>query len=73
MKSELDSQNIEISYPHCSKKSSETVGRLRTVEKFSCRHCGNTFDLDKTQMTSEIAKVDAAPKKALGAFGRLRK
>ena len=73
MKSALDSQTIEIPCPNCGKKSRETLGRIKAVQKLTCRHCRQTFDLDKTQMTREIAKVDAALKKTLGAFGRLGK
>ena len=73
MKGVLDSAKIELPCPHCGHKFSETIGRLKTVQKLTCRSCGQAFDVDATQMRAEVQKVEKQLAKTLAAFSRLGK
>lgn len=73
MKAMLDSATIELPCPHCSKKTSETIGSLKTKTNLTCRHCRQSFDLDKTKLRREIGEVERQMTKTLGAFSRLGK
>lgn len=73
MKNLLDSHNIEIPCPHCSKKNSETIGRLKTKREITCRHCGASFDLDTSNLRREVAQVEnqlAQLNRTLGKLGK---
>lgn len=73
MKGVLDSAKIELPCPHCGHKLSETIGRLKTVQKLTCPSCRQTFDVDATQMRAEVQKVEKQLAKTLAAFSRLGK
>lgn len=75
MKSSLDSARIEFPCPHCGKKHSETVAKLKHKgnTELVCTGCGQRFVLDKTQVSGDLAKVENALAKTLGAFRRLGK
>ena len=73
MKSSLDSVTMNIPCPHCGKKLSETIGRLKTKTNLTCQHCGQAFDLDASELRREVAKVEKQLAKTMSAFGRLGK
>ena len=73
MKNLLDSQSIEIPCPHCQRKLSETIGKLKSISKLRCRFCGTVFDVDKSKMRTEIAKVEQELTKFQRSLGRLGK
>lgn len=73
MKSALDSQTIEIPCPHCGKKTSQTIARLKMNPHLTCPSCRGGIDVDATQMRTEIAKIEKSLAKTLGALGRLGK
>jgi transcription elongation factor Elf1 len=73
MKSALDSATIELPCPHCGKKSSETIGTLKTKTKLTCRHCRASFDLDASELRREVAKVDQQLAQLSRTLGRLGK
>ena len=73
MKNMLDSQAIEISCPHCQRKFSETIGKLKTNPVLRCRFCSNEVKVDAAQMRAEIAKVEQALTKLQRSLGRLGK
>lgn len=71
MKNLLDSQRIEIPCPHCQRKLSETIGKLKSISKLRCRFCSTEINLDKTKMRAEIAKVEQELAKFQRSLGRL--
>lgn len=73
MKNLLDSQSIEIPCPHCQRKLSETIGKLKSISKLRCRFCGADFNVDKSKMRTEIAKVEQELTKFQRSLGRLGK
>ncbi len=73
MKNMLDSQRIEIPCPHCQRKLSETIAKLKTMSRMRCRFCGSEFDVDKTKMRVEITKVEQSLAKFQRTLGRLGK
>ncbi len=73
MKNMLDSQAIEIPCPHCQRKLSETIGKLKTNPVLRCRYCSNEVKVDATQMRTEIAKVEQSLAKLQRSLGRLGK
>jgi uncharacterized Zn finger protein len=60
MKRMLDSQSIEIPCPNCSRKRSETIGKIKTNPTLRCVSCGKEFKVDARQFTTEFAKVEKA-------------
>jgi transcription elongation factor Elf1 len=73
MKNALDSATIDIPCPHCGKKSSETIRRLKTVDKLTCCHCHASFELDASDMRRQIAQVEnqlAQLSRKLGSLGK---
>ena len=73
MKNALDSATIDIPCPHCGKHSSETIRRLKTVDKLTCRNCGQGFDLDASDMRRQIAQVENRLAQLSRTLGRLGK
>ena len=73
MKNLLDSQSIEIPCPHCQRKLSETIGKLKAVSKLRCRFCSAEINVDKTKMRAEITKVEQELAKFQRTLGRLGK
>lgn len=73
MKNLLDSQRIEIPCPNCQRKLSETIAKLKAVSKLRCRFCGSEFDVDKTKMRAEFAKVEQELAKFQRTLGRIGK
>lgn len=66
MKSVLDSQSIELACPNCARKFTETIGKLKTNPRLTCRGCGGAISIHADDLRREIAKVD----KALADLGR---
>ena len=58
MKNALDSDTIKLPFPHCGKKSTEVIGKLKTKTNFTFGHCKIRFDLDASELRREIAKVE---------------
>lgn len=74
MKSVLDSQTIDISCPSCGHKLRQSIGRLKLNPQLICR-CGQVINVNESNMSREIAKVDkglADLGKALGRLGKRR-
>lgn len=73
MKSELDSQRIELPCPNCGHKLSERIGKIKTNPTLICNGCGNSFSVDATAFTKEFKKIEKALadlRKTLGRFGK---
>lgn len=66
MKSGLDSQRIEIPCPHCGQKLSETIAKLKTNPKLTCKRCHGAVDIDATDLRRKITQVE----KTLADFAR---
>lgn len=66
MISNLDGQSIDLPCPHCQRKLSQTIGKIKTNPTLRCPNCGQTFSVDANQFRTEIAKVE----KALADLGR---
>jgi transcription elongation factor Elf1 len=73
MKNALDSATIEVPCPHCGKKTSESIGKLKLKRDITCRHCRQVIAVDATQMRREVAKVEQALAKLSTTLGRLGK
>lgn len=73
MKNIMDMQSIEVPCPHCGHKLSQTIGKLKTNPKLTCPSCKAGFSLDASKFRADIAKIDQATAKLLGAFGRIGK
>jgi DNA-directed RNA polymerase subunit RPC12/RpoP len=54
----LDSQRIEIPCPHCAHKIGQTIGQLKGKTKLVCPACRKNFELDQTNLRSQIAKLE---------------
>ena len=67
----LDSVAIELPCPHCGKKNSKTIGRLKTKPDLTCSYCGQWFSIDKAELAREVAKVEQQIQQALAGLGRL--
>jgi len=73
MKSELDSQNIEIPCPNCGHKLSERIGKIKTNPTVICSACSVPFAVDATAFTREFQKVEKALADLKRTLGRLGK
>jgi transposase-like protein len=73
MKSILDGQTIELPCPHCSRKLTETIGKIKTNPDLTCRSCGKTFSVKADQFRQEIAKLEKSLADLQRTLGRLGK
>ncbi|HEY5582567.1 MAG TPA: hypothetical protein VIK56_15660 [Rhodoferax sp.] len=55
MKLNLDDQQLDIPCPHCSKKSKESIGRLKNNPHLTCSSCGGGIDIDADKLRGGIA------------------
>ena len=60
MKSILDNDTVDVPCPHCGKKLTQRVAKLKTNPHLTCRHCGQGFDVDPKQFKATLEKVDKA-------------
>ena len=58
MASPLDSQTVEVPCPHCGHKLRETIGKLKTNPKLTCRHCSGVVDIDASDLCRKITGVE---------------
>lgn len=73
MVSILDNNTVDIPCPHCSKKLSERIGKLKTNPKLTCRFCQGVFTVDADQLRATTQKVDKALTDLKRTAGRLFK
>ena len=67
MKLNIDSQTVEIPCSACGKKSSQTIGRLKTNPDITCS-CGAVTHVDTSHLSKDIAKAE----KSLSDFLRFK-
>lgn len=58
MKSAFDDSTIDVPCPHCGKKLTERVGKLKLSPQLTCRHCNGVFDVKAEQFQAAIKKAD---------------
>lgn len=73
MISNLDGQSIELSCPHCQRKLSQTIGKIKTNPTLRCPACGQDFRVNASQFKAQFAKVEKALADLTRKFGRLGK
>lgn len=73
MKLDLDRQSIDIPCPHCRGKISETIGKLKTNPKLTCRHCRQSFNVEANQLRAGIQQAEKAFADLQRSLGRLGK
>jgi len=73
MASPLDSQTLEIPCPHCGHKLRETIGKLQTNPKLTCRACQSVIAINATDLRRKIASVEKQLADFARKIGRLGK
>lgn len=73
MKSVLDNDTVDVPCPHCGRKLTERVSKLKASPQLTCRHCGGVFNVDAKQFKAATEKVDKALADLQRKVGRLFK
>lgn len=66
MKSNLESQRIDIPCPHCGHKAKEAISRLKRDPHLTCGACGKGYDVEASSLRDALKSVD----KSLADLGR---
>lgn len=69
----FDSHSIEIPCPHCSRKASQTIGKLKTNPNLVCSGCRKPFRVEANQLNTELRKAEQALAKLQRSLSRLGK
>lgn len=73
MKNMLDSQLAEVACPHCARKFSESVGKLKTNPALKCPGCGRDFKVRAEGLKAGLAQSEKAIadfKRAISRIGQ---
>ena len=68
----LDDQKIDITCPSCRRKHSETIRKLKTNPKLTCR-CGFVIAVDGKDLASGMKQIEKSLADLDRAFRRLGK
>lgn len=69
----LDSQAIEFACPHCSRKNTQTIGKLKSNPQLTCRACGQAFTVNANELRTGVQKIEKSLADLQRALGRLGK
>lgn len=56
----FDAQRLDFPCPHCGHKLSETVAKLKTNPKLTCRACRTVIDVNATDLRQKVATAEKA-------------
>ena len=68
----FDSTNVDLECPNCSKKFSETIGRLKNDPKILCE-CGCTITIDSSDLRNGLSTLDESFNELQRALGNVGK
>lgn len=68
----LDNETIEFACPHCRRKVSQTIGKLKMNPKLTC-HCGQVFAANPNELRAAIHSSEQALAQLQRTLGRLNK
>lgn len=69
----LDSQRAEVACPHCKRKFSESLGKLKTNPTLKCPGCGQSINVRADNFKAGLAQSEKAIadfRKAVGRIGK---
>lgn len=69
----IDSQTVELPCPHCNHKGTQTIGKLKTNPKLTCRACGQGFAVNANELRAAVQKIEKSLADLQRAIGRLGK
>ncbi len=69
----IDSQAVELPCPHCNHKGTQTIGKLKTNPKLTCRACRQSFTVNANELRAAVQKIEKSLADLQRTIGRLGK